>query len=267
VEMWSLYELPIWATGILVVVVLLVALESGNQIGNRKRNAGQESQDSEGGDVALTSMLALLGLMLAFTYAFTLSRADARKQAVLDEANAIGTAFLRADLAPEPTRTELRKLLREYAQTRLPAHEGEVTKDEFARRIAHSLQVQSQIWPATARMVKDGYSGPIAASIIQSVNEVIDIHGKRLAVIRDRLPGIVLATLLLIAAASLLITGFSLGKQGRMIRWRFCILVLVLAAVITVITDFDRGDSGFVKVNKQSLVDLIRDMDTELSKK
>jgi hypothetical protein len=67
-------------------------------------------------DIAMGSMFALLGLIMAFTYAFTVSRADHRKQAIVNEANTIGTAFLRVELASEPGRSELRRLLLDYAR-------------------------------------------------------------------------------------------------------------------------------------------------------
>jgi len=97
-----------WADAVLFLVVLFVAVEEGFRFGLRHHHAGSSAEKRTRGDVTLGSMLALLGLMLAFTYAFTLSRANARKQSVVEEANAIGTAFLKADLLPEPGRSEVR---------------------------------------------------------------------------------------------------------------------------------------------------------------
>jgi hypothetical protein len=88
-----LYELPIWVIGVLLVVALLGALEIGYRVGRWKGPAWKEFDSGRGGGVVLTSMFALLGLMLAFTYAFTVTRFDARKQAIVDEANAISTRF------------------------------------------------------------------------------------------------------------------------------------------------------------------------------
>jgi hypothetical protein len=211
-------------------------------------------------------MYALLGLVLAFTYAFTLSRADLRKQAVIDEANAIGTAFLRASLAPEPTRTELRKALLDYAKTRVVTVETAGTTDQLRRTVAGTLEAQSKMWPLTEQMVKSKPAGPVEVSIVQSINEVIDMNTKRLAVSFDRLPGIVLLMLLFLACASLAITGFNAGRLGRMNRWGLTLLILVLAAVMLVIIDFDRPIRGFVQVSQQSLVDVIRDMENTLAK-
>src|SRR3989304_2844236 len=94
-----LYQMPTWVIGLLFVVVLLGALEAGYRIGRWRERTISEPLGKGEVDLVLPSMYALLGLMLAFTYTFTLSRADLRKQAVIDEANAIGTAFLRVGMA------------------------------------------------------------------------------------------------------------------------------------------------------------------------
>ena len=260
-----LYQMPTLVIGLLFVVILLVALEVGYRIGIWRRRTTSESSGKGEGDLILTSMYALLGLMLAFTYTFTLSRADLRKHAVIDEANAIGTAFLRAGMTSEPTRTELRKVLLDYAKTRVVTIETAGTTDQLRRSLAHTLQAQSKIWPITERMVKARPAGPVEVSIVQSINEVIDMHTKRLAVSFDRLPWIVLLMLLFLASASLAITGFNAGLSGRMNRWGLTVLILVLAAVMLVITDFDRPVRGFVQVSQRSLEDVIRDMEATLS--
>ena len=265
-DIWFLYQLPVWVTAVLVSIILLVVMEAGYQAGKRKRPAIAECDAGEGSDVALASILALLGLVLAFTYSFTLSRFDSRKHAVLDDANAIGTAFLRASLAPEPSRSQLQKLLKEYAQTRLVTREQLLAKDGFRKVLERTTKAQSRLWPATDRMVKAMAAGPLEVSIVQSVNKVLDVAGKRLAAYIDRLPAIVFVLLVFIAATAMFIAGFHAGKQGSFKRWRLALLSVVLAAVITVITDFDRPLSGLVQVSQQPIAHLIRDMDAALQK-
>jgi hypothetical protein len=259
-----LYELPIWVIGVLLVVVLLGVLEVGYRFGRWKGPAWKAFDSGGGGGVVLTSMFALLGLMLAFTYAFTVTRFDARKQAIVDEANAISTAFLRADLGPEPTRTELRTLLLEYAKTR--ATPAGTTSAKIQGEVDRTLQVQAKLWPATARMVKGKPAGPIEASIVQAINQVLDAHGTRLAKLLDRLPTIVLVMLVFITAASLAVAGFNAGISGGMNRLRMTLLTLVLASIIVVIIDFDLPQRGFIRVSQESLLAVIRDMEADLTK-
>ena len=116
-EFSLLYNYPIWSAALIIIFVLIIGLESGFRVGLHQ---SKERKDAEagGGGVVLTSMFALMGLVLAFTYASGVSRYDARKHAVTAEANALGTAYLKADLLAEPGRTELKKVLLEYARTR-----------------------------------------------------------------------------------------------------------------------------------------------------
>jgi hypothetical protein len=202
--------------------------------------------------------------MLAFTYAFTVTRFDARKQAIVDEANAIGTAFLRADLGPEPARTELRTLLVEYARTR--ATPSGTISAKLQGVLDRTLQLQAKLWPATAQMVKGKPAGPLEVSIVLAINAVLDAHGTRLARLLDRLPTIVLVMLVFITAASLAVAGFNAGISGGVNRVRMTVLTLVLASIIIIIIDFDLPQKGFIRVSQESLLAVIRDMEADLAK-
>ncbi len=131
------------------------------------------------GDVTLGAMLALLGLLLAFTYAFGLGRADQRKQAIWNEANAISTAFLWADLAAEPGRTALRKRLLDYTRTRVVSHEMVKDHEHLKQAVQRSLKAQAELWPATKTALEGDIPGPIQASIVSAINAVLDAHTVR----------------------------------------------------------------------------------------
>ena len=240
-----LYELPIWVDGTLFLLLFLLAMEGGFRMGLRQHRVTGDVKKTERGDVTLGAMLALLGLMLAFTYAFSLGRADMRKQAIVNEANAIGTAFLRADLGAEPGRSELRKGLLEYAQTR--AVSKELYDEELREAIDRSLQAQARLWPATKRALQGDVPGPIQASIVQSVNEVLDTHAIRVAVIDDHIPAAIFLLLMLTAAASLAVAAYNAGLNGNIHRWRMSAFSLVLAAMMMVIVDFDRGGMDLLR--------------------
>ncbi|MCG6862999.1 MAG: hypothetical protein LJE70_17245 [Chromatiaceae bacterium] len=261
-EMHWLYEWPLWLDGVLFWLLLLIAVEGGFWMGLRRHRRSVDAKSTVRGDVTLGSMLALLGLLLAFTYAFGLGRADMRKQAIVNEANAIGTAFLRADLGVEPGRSELRQGLLDYARTRL------VYKDLFgeAQREAvdRSLEAQSRLWPAAERAVQGDVPGPIQAFILQAVNEVLDTNTVRLAVINDRIPGTVFGVLLLVAAVSLGVAAHNIGLNGTINRWRMSAFSLILAALMLVILDFDRGQHGFIRVSLQPLELVIKDLESQL---
>jgi hypothetical protein len=262
VDMLWLYEWPIWIDGVVVWLLLLIAVEGGFRLGLRQHRESADAKRTVRGDVTLGSMLALLGLLLAFTYAFSLSRADMRKQAVINEANAIGTAFLRADLGAEPGRSELRHGLLDYARTRLVKRE--LYGEDLRETVARSMEAQARLWPAAERALQGDVPGALQASIVQAVNEVLDTHAIRLAAIKDRIPAAVLGLLVLVAVASLAIAAHNVALNGTMNRWRMSAFALVLAALMLVIIDFDRGQHGFIRVSLQPLEVVIKDLEAQL---
>lgn len=255
-----LYDIPLWVTAILFVVVLYLALEAGFRSGLRQHQVTQSAEKNTRRDVTLSSMLALLGLMLAFTYAFTLSRADARKHAITDEVNAIGTAFIRADLLAEPGRSDVRARLIDYAQTRMLTHEK--VKDKNVRKVTidRTLEAQSQIWPAFKKTLQGRTPGPYELSMMQAINEVLDTQTKRMVSAFDRMPTVVSFLLLAIAAFSLAVAGNNAGLEGRINRLRMSGFVLILTALMLVILDFDQPHTGLIRLNNSPIIALVEEM-------
>jgi len=260
-----LYELPLWVSGTIILIVLLLAMEFGFRFGLSIRRSNEKAGDATRGDVTLGALLALLGLMLAFTYAFTLSRADLRKQAVWHEANAIGTAFLRADLAAEPGRTVLRRRLLDYTRTRVVSHEMANTEEKLKQVVQRSLLAQAELWPATKAALEGDIPGPIQASIVSAINGVLDAHTVRLGAGLDKIPGVVLLLIVLVAAISLATAAYMAGLRGYMSRLRVGAFAFVLAALIVLIIDFDMPRHGFIQHSNESLASLIPDMEAALS--
>jgi len=262
-EISFLYSLPIWIGALLFFIVLLLALELGFRVGLARRDTWKDA-DSGGGAIVQTSMFALLGLILAFTYAASVSRLDARKQAVLLESNALGTAFHRADLVAEPGRTELKRTLLDYARTRVFAPGALKRSEERWAAVNRTIKQQKRLWPAAKQVVKQDNPDPMEAALVAAINAVYDAHSVRFAAIIDTLPRIVMWMLLFVAAASLSVAGFNAGIQGRMSRWRVTALTLVLTGLMTVIIDFDRPLDGMVIVDQQTLNSVIAEMEVDL---
>lgn len=230
---------------------------------------GPQDDSASHSDVALNSMLALLGLMLAFTFSFSMGRADLRKQALVAEVNALGTAFLRADLLPEPGRTKVRERLYDYAKSRWVEPGTSLTVAELRKLVERSEQLQSQIWPeVTAAFDQpERISAPEKALIIAAVNEVLDAHTRRMAVFWDRLPTAVLLLLLMIAGISIGVTSYQSSLDGHQPRCRMSALALILASLMYVILDYDMLMRGLIQVDHSALFDLVHDMESELGSK
>ena len=262
------YQLPLGALLLpMLLLVLLAAMELGLRLGSHHhRVPGAVARESKS-DVTLAAMLTLLGLMLAFTYSFSMSRADLRKQALITEVNAISTAFLRADLAPEPERTELRQRLLDYGRSRLISVEDFSNWQQVEDHTRRSLQAQSRLWPVTKSIVarEAGMSEPQKALLVQAINQVLDAHTARISVIYDRLPFIVLALLLLIAASCMSVAAYSSSARGNSSRWRMTAFAAILSALMYVIVDFDMTIRGFIRINYHSMEILVKDMERDIA--
>ena len=265
IDFSPLYTFPIWVAGLIFVIILVITLESGFRVGLKRRDTWKDA-DSGGGAVVLTSMFAVMGLVLAFTYASGVSRYDTRKNAVMTEANALGTAFHRADLVAEPGRTELRAILLDYARSRV-FEQGTLSSNEERSAILNAtLEKQAKLWPATKRVVQQGNPGPVEVSLVAAINGVLDAHTIRFSAAIDKLPKVTMWMLVFIAGASLAVAGYNAGIQGRMSRWRMTAFALVLTFLMLVILDFDRPNDGMVIVNNASIRSVIADMEAELGR-
>ena len=220
------YSLP--AIFIVSIAALLAASEIGHYLGLRA--AGEANVST-----LEASMLGLLALMLSFTFAMALTRFDERRDALLNEANAIGTAALRAGLLPAPHAAESLKLFRDYVQIRLELTTRVPTPAEFDAAIARSNEIQSALWlQAKVAMAKDNAMAPTGL-YIQALNETFDNQEKRLTAYRTRVPNIVLLALYGISIVSIGFAAYASGAEER--RWRLPVYVMTLlvAAVILLI--------------------------------
>ena len=254
------HKIPLWLDFVLFIVVLLVALEVGFRIGLLRRVRSKEELEAAGGRISLNSMFAVLGLMLAFTFGATLTRHETRKAALIDEANALGTAFLRASLVEEPGRAELRNALLEFGETRVVERGQGISAEELDVILSKSWDAKGKLWPITERIVRNSERGPVEVALLDAVNEVLDSETRRAAAVFDSLPEVVLTLLLLIAAATVAVTGYNAGLSGRMSRWRTTILMIVMTSIVMVILDFDRPLVGFIHVRDDSIRSAVGEM-------
>jgi hypothetical protein len=262
--MGAIDETLYWAPGWLLVLPLLVLLLVATEAGYRAGAASRSRRGAGGGDggppdlgTIQGAVLGLLALLLAFTYSFVTGRADARKQAVVSEANAIGTAWLRAGLVADPHRSELRRLLRQYLDTRIVSDEVGGDRERLAALMGESERVQSQLWPSVERAVgSHSPPNPIDGLLAGAMNDVIDMHTTRMAAGLDRLPGIILLMLFAIATASMGVTGYSGGLTGARNLAMTTMLAFMVTAVAYVIVDLDQPRRGLVRVSQRSLIEL-----------
>jgi hypothetical protein len=173
----------------------------------------------------------------------------------LNEANAIGTTALRARLLPEPHRTEVLKLLREYVTIRLDVTRRAASRTELLAAVDQSNRLQEALWQQTkAIAAKD--SGLVPTGLfIQTLNEMIDNQAKRLAALRNRVPNTVMVALFAVATIAGAFAGYASGLDERRTRMPVYLMGLLIAGVILLIMDLDRPGTGFIDVSQQPMID------------
>jgi hypothetical protein len=208
----------------------------------------------------VASILGLLALVLGFTFSLAASRFDARRMAVLEEANAIGTTYLRARLLPDPERSEIARLLREYVDTRLRG----VQQNEPQEAIERSEAIHEQLW-AQAKSVADKDPHSIITGVfIQSLNELIDLHAKRILVgIRSRIPLVIWGGLFALAMLGMAAVGYLCGLSTTRRSPAMPGLVLAFSVVLAIIADLDRGQEGLLNISQQAMIDVQRSIQPE----
>jgi hypothetical protein len=240
--------------GIFLVIAasLLVAFEVGFRIGRWwQRHTPEEKEGPTG--MLVGSLLALMAFLLAVTMSMASDRFDSRRALVLDEANAIGTTYLRAGYLPEPQSTEARTLLREYVGLRINVADDATRAAHFKR----STEIQNQLWGSAEGLARQQPDSDVLALYIDALNGMIDLHEERLTAIEyARVPSTILLTLFALAALSLGMVGYSAGLTRHRSALSATVLALVLASVLTLVVDLDRPRDGFLQVSQQPLIDL-----------
>jgi hypothetical protein len=259
------YQIPLIFGGFIMLVMLMLTLEAGYRIGLKQRKKWLNAETG-GGTVALSSMFALLGLILAFTYASGVSRYEARKLAVVEEANVLETAFLRAGLIADPGGLALKEAIFAYAKTRTLPHGQISDNNERNERLRKTLQAQSELWPTLEKALSQSKPGAIESSMVAAMNAVLDMHTVRLAAIIDKLPSAVIWMLIFISSTTIAVTGFNAGLSGKISRWRTTALALTIVGVMLIIIDFDRPSDGAIRVNQYSLNAAITAMEANLAR-
>jgi hypothetical protein len=248
---------PIWLLFVAVAFFTGLALEGGYRVGRWRRFGSTEEKEAPVGAM-VGSILALFAFMLAFTFGMAGSRFEARRGVVLDEANAIGTAYLRTRLLPEPQRSASAKLLREYVDARVQG----VRDGKVQEAITRSEELQELLWVEATRAAET-YPGPITGLYIQSLNETIDMHSKRIQVgLRNRIPFIIWIGLMVLALLAMSSVGYQSGLAGTRRSPAMVGLILAFAGVFFLIADLDRAHEGLLKVGQEAMVDVQRTMNT-----
>lgn len=239
-----------------VFVSMVVAMEMGYRLGLRTQASASDAFRTHVNTIG-ASILGILALLLGFTFSQSLQRFDSRSQAVVEEANAIGTAYLRSQLLPTSVRSSVQQLLREYLDLRVQAS-GVTLDDQQGRELllAEASRAQTALWGYAYQAAEEEPNPVTTGLFIQSLNELIDTLGKRNAALNRHVPEVILlllyATLLMVAT----IVGYASGVAGFRISVAAYIMVLLIVVLVYIIVDLDRPRRGMIQVDQRPLVEL-----------
>lgn len=252
---------PLWILFAGTVVFVLAAIEAGYRFGGATHARSPEEKESPVS--AMTgSVLGLTAFILAFTFGIVASRYDTRKALVLEEANAIGTASLRADFLPEPERIEAKTLFKDYVGLRVDfTQSGNFDPEHVKATLTESSRIHDSLWTMAVANAHRDMNSDVAALYIEALNGVIDIHAKRVALgIQARIPAAIWLVLYAITGLSMVGVGYQTGISGSNRSKARPILALAFALIIMLIAALDRPGAGFIGVTQQPLIDLFDSM-------
>jgi hypothetical protein len=244
--------LPLWGVFLLTLAVCLGAVEAGSAMAGYALQQKKESATEAPLGSVVGAMLGLLAFILAFTFGMTATRFDARKQLVLDEANAIGTTYLRASLLPARQGLEVQRVLREYTDIRL--HVSAATLAEMQEKSEAS---HGQLWSQAKSLVAEEMDSELRSLFITSLNETINLHQSRKTVgLQQRIPGTVWLAVYVLSILSMLALGYQIGMSGMRRLLATPVLTASFSVVILLIAEIDRPYAGFVRVSQQPIADV-----------
>jgi len=227
---------------------MVAAARAGNRLAERRRQ--RPDADAEVGTSAIdAAVLGLLGLLVAFWFSSAGTRLDVRRSLIVEEANAIGTAWLRLDLLPAATRTAVRDLFRGYADVRLAQTTGSPQADREASLDRRLTDFRDQIWRQAVAAAPECESDQAAAILLESLNAMFDAGTRHQAFFNAHTPAAILVLLLAVAIFAALLAGHDMGGRGTFNWLHTVVFAGVVSLTIWVIYDLEMPRYGLIRVD------------------
>jgi hypothetical protein len=208
-------------------------------------------------DIILTATLTLLGLIIGFSFSMAISRYDQRKNYEEEEANAIGTEYLRADLLPSADAAKVRALLRNYLEQRILFYQ-ERDKKQLLQLNAKTAQLQGELWSALHAPAASQPT-PLVALAVSGMNDVLNAQGYTQAAWWNRIPLEAWGLMVGIALCCNFLVGYG-ARRAEAEGTLMVILPLVVSIAFYLIADIDSPHGGVISVQPQNLVSLAQSL-------
>ena len=241
------------ASSIGLFLGMVACLEMGFRVGSRSSATSPELAH-EGLGAIEAAVFALLGLLLAFSFAGGMSRLDARRQMIVREANSISSAYSRLDLLSAKDQPQMRRLFREYLDTRIQAYEDHSEQVAAAQSVARVAQLQQEIWSQAVAASRTDASQNIGRLLLPAINDMTDLTTMRFIVSRTHLPGLISALMISVALLSALLAGYAMSKRKSRSWFHALLYAGVIAITFYTVLDLDYPRSGgFIRLDAADL--------------
>jgi hypothetical protein len=241
---------------------ILLLLELGRRVGMRR-----QARDTEGARAGMGAVegavFALLGLLIAFTFSGASARFETRRQLIVEEANSIGTAWLRLDLLPAAAQPALRELFRQYVDSRLAAYRALPDIAAARAELERSLHLQGEIWRQAVAGSQTPEGQRATMLLLPALNQMFDIVTQRTTAVKTHPPTIIFVQLGMLAMTSAFLAGFGMAG-GKRRSWIHIVgFATVVAICVYVILDLEYPRLGFIRIDAadQLLLDVRQSMD------
>ena len=244
------------------VLAFLGIIELCFRLGRRQRKPADESHRTH--ITALqTALLGLLALLLGFTFLMSVTRFEARKNLVLEEANAIGNAYWRSQLIAPSARAQVPNLLLEYTKAALELHDAENDMPRFDAASATSRRIERQI-RSLAAATADNPPAISTIMFIQAINEMAQVNEKRRVALENHVPEPVFYLLFIVSAGAVAYIAYGTGLYGRRRLTSTGLFSALIALVLTFIVDIDQPGTGVIQVSQESMERMQKTLEQEM---
>jgi hypothetical protein len=248
-----LIEVDAWVIAVLLGVAMLAGWALGWWRGQRlpkvERDAPTKFHDA---------ILALLGLLLAFTFSMALAKHDQRRQMVVTDSNSIGDFSTCVSLLKEPVRGKLQAVIREYVEQRLALVKCPRDEATLQRDLAQIEDMHERMQALVGEAVDGGT--PVVVPLVNTLNEVTSSHAARLAARRDRLPASIVLLLFLAAVVAMVAMGRHQGAAGERRLGMTVVFTVLVCMVVWVTLDLNQPQRGWITVSQEPLERLLSGM-------
>jgi hypothetical protein len=247
----------------LFITLFIVGLTASMEFGRRVRMRGRGEQLSEGLSVLDAAIFGLMSLLLGFSFSGAVSRFDARRELIVQETNAIGTAWLRVDLLPKAAQPQIRDDFRAYLDARLAFYNNLIPdRVKALDELALSEKLQKKIWTESVAAATQTGSPAVLTLVLGSLNEMIDITTTRFVALQTHPPISIYVTLVLLALGSSLVAGFGIGDTDKRAWLPTVVFAAALTLTVYIIIDLEFPRIGIIRVDRydQALVNQRKSM-------